>query len=91
MSKNVYFCKYTSGDIISLGLSDDFAIIMELNQENFLIDNLETFESYYVQEQSWLSRFILGKKLVGKCIMNTKLVTYDPWWGASYEGKSINC
>lgn len=73
------------GMIISLGISQDFAELTEMNNITFLMNNESVFATYYESEaRGWLGRFFIGVEKKTPCNFGTYMTYNDHWLVGDY-------
>ena len=88
--------KSEDGKIISIGVSEEFCAIKEINFSSFITENLEEFNNEYNDQTERdrpngpLARFFLGRLVKNPCFMGRQNIYRDPWWGPSYSVSGEN-
>jgi len=83
------------GKIISIGVTEDFCVLKEINYISFITDNIEEFNNEINAperpQRGWLGRFFIGRVVHTPCVLGARNWMNDPWWGPPYGGGEEGC
>ncbi len=83
------------GKIISIGVSEEFCALKEMNYISFITDNVDEFNNEINAperpQRGWLGRFFIGRVVHTPCVLGARNWMNDPWWGPPYGGGEEPC